>query len=359
MATEEHGQKPENPKGTYGWTRSEILRIILAVFLLLVGFGLTVFGWNTNNDHLYHLGLTLGPAGLVVLVFEYLVRISFETRHLQTLIELDKRHAQELDGIREQTVNSLEETATELRQIATFDLDRGELGLVGIYANRADAVRFAIAPMIEAEKQGIYIVGSTIFGLRCDLQEGSRRTVLTPTELVQQIAKRKADGCEVRILLTHPNRIFERHEQEAAVRSAERGTIASELRDACRLLTENNLADCTKLYNGSPTCFTMVFKGQRRMIVNPYPYEGEAYNSWAIMIEDREKGIYKPFLESHVEGPWGNRKLAVKLTKHFTEQLHQAEAQEKKFADEAEALKSKQAEKTDELLAAQLPDVAE
>lgn len=210
--------------------------------------------------------------------------------------------------------------------------------------------------MIEAETVGIYVVGSTIFRLRCDLQEGPRRVVLTPTELVRQIAKRKVDGCEVRILLTHPQRIFERHEQEAAVRSAERGTIASELRNTCRLLTENDLADSTKLYNGSPTCFTIVFKSQRRMIVNPYPYEGEAYNSWAIMIEDREKGIYKAFLESHVEGPWRNERLAVPLTKQFTELLRQAEVQERKFADEAEALKSRQAEKTDELLSSQLPD---
>lgn len=356
MTTDEPREQPATPKSTNRWARLETLRIALALLLLLVGFGLTVFGWYRNDDHFYHLGLTLGPAGLIVLVFEYLVRIGLETRHLQELIELDRRHAVELDGIKGETVGSLERTAAELRQIATFDLDRGELGLVGIYANRADAVRFAIAPMIEAEKQGIYVVGSTIFGLRCDVQEGSRSTVLTPRELIQRIAKRRADGCEVRILLTHPNRIFERHAQEAAVRSAERGTIASELRDACSLLTEHNLAECTKLYDGSPTCFTIVFKGQRRMIVNPYPYEGEAYNSWAIMIEDREKGIYKPFMESHVEGPWKNSKLSVTLTKHFTEQLKRAEVQERKFADEAEALKSRQAEKTDQRLSELLPE---
>jgi len=324
-----------------------MLRIALALFLLVIGFGLTVFGWYGKDDHFYHLGLALGPAGLIVLVFEYLVRISLETRH-----------AVELDGIKSETVGSLQRTATELRQIATFDLDRGELGLVGIYANRADAVRFAIAPMIEAEKEGIYVVGSTIFGLRCDVEEGTRRTELKPQELIQQIAKRKAAGCEVRILLTHPSRIFERHAQEAAVRTAERGTIASELRDACSLLSEHNLAECTKLYDGSPTCFTIVFKGQRRMIVNPYPYEGEAYNSWAIMIEDRERGIYKPFMESHVEGPWNNKKLAVTLTKQFPEQLRKAEVQERKFADDAAAMKSRQAEKTDERLSSLLPDDA-
>jgi hypothetical protein len=355
MPNQNYGESAATPKAATGPTGSERLRIVIAFFLLAIGFGLTVIGWYSRDDHLYHLGLTLGPAGLIVLAFEYLVRINLDTRHLQKLIELDRRHAVELDEIKGETVGSLQRTAAELRQIATFDLDRGELGLVGIYANRADAVRFAVAPMIEEEKEGIYLVGSTIFGLGCDVQEGSRRIVLTSRGLIEQIAKRKAKGCEIRILLTHPSRIFERHAQESGVRSAERGTIASELRDACRLLADHNLADCTKLYNGSPTCFTIVFKGQRRMIINPYPYESEAYNSWAIMIEDRERGIYKPFLESHVEGPWNNKNLAVPLTKHFTKQLKQAEAQELTFADEAAAMKSRLADKTDEMLSDCLP----
>jgi hypothetical protein len=356
MPTDEHRERAQNDDSVEAPARFETLRIVLAVVLLAIGFALTVFGWYSDDDHFYHLGLTLGPAGLIVLAFEYLVRIGLDTRHLQELIELDRRHAAEIDGIKGDTVRSLQNTAAELRQIATFDLDRGELGLVGIYANRADAVRYAIAPMIEAEKEGIFVVGSTIFGLRCDVQEGARRIVLTPRGLLQQIAARRAAGCEVRILLTHPNRIFERHAQESAVRSAERGTIASELRDACSLLTEHKLVECTKLYDGSPTCFTMVFKGQRRMVINPYPYEGEAYNSWAIMIEDREKGIYKSFMESHVDGPWKNPKLAVTLTRDFTEQLKRAEVQERKLAEEAEAIKTKQAEKTDQQLSELLPE---
>lgn len=337
-------------------SRSEKLRIGIAATLLLVGFGLAVYGWHRNDDHLYHLGLTLGPAGLIVVVFEYLVRIGLDTRHVQKIVELDRQHAQVLGGIRQDTIKSLEKTAGELRLIATFNLDMGKLGLVGIYANRADAVRFAIFDMIKNEKEAIYIVGSTIFGLSCDVKDGLSQTVHTTEDIIQRIAKRRDEGCEVHILLTDPNRICQRHEQEAPVRSAERGTIASELRDACAILTSNKLADCTKLYDGSPTCFTMVFKGQRRMIVNPYPYQGEAYNSWAIMIEDRENGIYKPFLENHVVGPWNNEKLTRKLTNKVTIDLGAAENEEKKFEVYAEQLKSAEARRKDELLAGQLPD---
>ena len=347
MAIENSGRLPENSKMMEVSTITERLRLALALLLLGVGFGLVVFGWYVKNDHFYNLGLTLGPSGLIVLVFEYLVRISLETRNLQ-----------QLNGIRSDTARSLEETASELRQIATFDLDRGELGLVGIYANRADAVRFAIARMIDAETQGIYIVGSTIFGLRCDVADGPQRIVLTPEMLLQKISNRKSNGCDIRILLTHPKRIIERHSQEAKVRSAERGPIASELRTACRLLTDQKLADCTKLYDGSPTCFTMVFKGQRRMIVNPYPSEGEAYNSWAVMIEDREKGIYQRFLASHVEGPWNNKKLAQPLTASIIDQLKKAEEEERKFANELEALKSKEAEEDDKKLIRELPSAS-
>ena len=268
---------------------SEKLRIVIAFILLLVGFGLAAYGWYFGNDHIYHLGLTLGPSGLVVLVFEYLVRISLDTRQVQKMIELDRERKREWGGIREETISRLEKTTEELlnrfertaNELATFDLDKGKLGLVGIYSSRADAVRFAISPMIEAEKEAIYIVGSTIFGLCCDAIDGPGQSALTPEDLIKRIAKRKEEiGCEVRILLTDPKRIFERHQQEAGVRNADRGTIASELRNVCTILTQKHLQDCTWLYDGSPTCFAMVFKSQRRMIVNPYPYQGEAYKSW-------------------------------------------------------------------------------
>jgi hypothetical protein len=324
--------------------KADQIRIGLAAALLLSGFGLATYGWMGGNEHVYHLGLALGPAGLVVVVFEYLVRIS-----------LDARHLREMGGIRAETIRQLQDTAEKLRERATFDLDRGQLGLVGIYANRADAVAYAISNMIESEREGIYIVGSTIFGLNCDARHDPPRPQLECEDIVKRIAQKHNAGCEVRILLTDPVRVSERHDQEAAARSADRGTIASELRKACRLLMDHGLADCVKLYNATPTCFTMVFKSQRRMVVNPYPYEGEAYKSWAIMIEDRENGIYQPFLQSHVEKPWSNERLARPLTRDLPEQLRHAEERERKFAEDAERQQASEAAKIDALLATQLP----
>jgi len=71
------------------------------------------------------------------------------------------------------------------------------------------------------------------------------------------------------------------------------------------------MADCVKFYKGSPTCFTIIAEGQKQMLINPYPYQGEAYNSWCITVRENPGGIYSDFKKAHFDEPWENDELAV------------------------------------------------
>jgi len=324
---------------------TEWFRIGLAVLLLGLGFGLAALGWANGNDRFFHLGLALGPAGLVAVTFEYLIRVGLEARSLESHSLLAKDTLDRLKGV-----------SDDLRQTATFDLDRGKLGLIGIYADRADAVRHAVSHMIDRENKAIYIVGSTLYGLNAEWTDGMKTERLTPECLLRRIADRKKAGCDVFVLLTDPVRVFERHRQEAGARSADRGTIVSELRHTCSLLAKFDLAADVYLYDGAPTCFTIAFIGQRRMVVNPYPYQAEAYKSWAIMIEDRDRGIYQPFLHAHVLNPLKNNELVRKLTTSVVDDFERASKEEERILDEAEQAKAEQDAALDQRLKSGLPD---
>ena len=57
------------------------------------------------------------------------------------------------------------------------------------------------------------------------------------------------------------------------------------------------------------------------MLLNPYPYEREAFNSWCLVIRNVPAGIYNEFLISHVDKPWVNELLAEPYSKHYQEAL--------------------------------------
>jgi len=59
-----------------------------------------------------------------------------------------------------------------------------------------------------------------------------------------------------------------------------------------------------KLYKGSPTCFLMATT--ERMIINPYPYQIEAYRSFCLELVSTEsiQSIYNSYLVNHFKKPW-------------------------------------------------------
>jgi hypothetical protein len=190
-----------------------------------------------------------------------------------------------------------------------------EFGLEGVHRNRLDAIEHEFYRIMENERKQIDIVGSTIFGLK-------GHSWVTPERVVHVLRTKKADpNFVLRILLTHHEYLSFRQEQERKEKRPDRWVISKEAIDAVDILRKADMLDCVRFYRGAPTCFTIVCHGQERMLLNPYPYEREAFNSWCLVIRNVPAGIYNEFLISHVDKPWVNELLAEPYSKHYQEAL--------------------------------------
>lgn len=183
----------------------------------------------------------------------------------------------------------------------------GQLGLVGIHKNRLDAMEHYFFNVLREEPSEIDIVGSTIFGLK-----GYRS--VTFEKIIELLrAKRSDPDFKLRILLTHWEFISFRQDQERTEKNIARYVISKELKDAIEILETTGLKESVKFYKGSPTCFTIIADGQKQMLMNPYPYQREAYNSWCVVVRETFGGVYSDFKRAHFDEPWSNSQLTVPL----------------------------------------------
>ena len=202
------------------------------------------------------------------------------------------------------------------------------LGVVSIHRNRLDAIEHEFFRKMQDEDAGIDIVGSTIFGLK-------GRGFATNAKIVDLLRSKKTrDNFRLRILLTHWDSVSGRQAQEKTEKNVARYVIARELLDAVRMLVSSGLADCVRFYRGAPTCFTIICGGQQQMLLNPYPYECEAFNSWCIVFRDTYGGIHEDFKKAHFEQPWSNPSLTVPYSERCIPALEKRYKQEVKRAKE-------------------------
>jgi hypothetical protein len=130
------------------------------------------------------------------------------------------------------------------------------------------------------------------------------------------LLRRKAASSDfdLRLLLTHWDYISHRQDQEKTQKNITRFVISKELKEAVDLLKHHELAPCVRFYRAAPTCFTIICRGQRLMLANPYPYQREAYNSWTLLFRDTgQRGIYGAFAAAHFDEPWENADLTIRF----------------------------------------------
>lgn len=163
-----------------------------------------------------------------------------------------------------------------------------DAGLVNIFNTRQSGIRNFV-PYIEEEPHEITIVGSSLRGLLMNTNE--------EYEFARQCFKRKIleqPKLKIYFLFTHPLVADLRSDQE----HRRRKDIGKEIiKSLDYLISEWNIdPENIKLYAGTPTCFGI--KTSNAMLLNPYPYEKEAFASPCFLIK---KGgyIFTHFEQSH------------------------------------------------------------
>lgn len=215
----------------------------------------------------------------------------------------------------EPTINELATRIDALVRSSQTLMQMSQLGFVGVYGNRRDAIEQYFFNVIREEPKEIGVVGSTIFGLKGH-QEATFDKII---ELLR--VKRTQTGMKLRVILTHWEFIGFRQDQEKTEKNIARYVISKELKDAVDILKAKGLISCVRFYRGSPTCFTIIADEQRQMLMNPYSYQSEAYNSWCIVVRDVPGGIYSTFKKAHFDDPWDNEQLCIPYSEEFYKEL--------------------------------------
>ena len=168
-----------------------------------------------------------------------------------------------------------------------------DAGIIGVYRRREKAFDSFIAAIDDEDKE-IMVVGSSMKGL---LQNDDFKEA-------RQTLKFKINSAKVRVkfLLTHPAFADFRAKQERR----EPTEIGKEILSSLRILKEWEIKPSdVKLYMGTPTSFAMITS--KKMLVNPYPYMFQAYNSpcFVLTCDHGPHGcyIYDEF-KAHHFGAW-------------------------------------------------------
>lgn len=152
-----------------------------------------------------------------------------------------------------------------------------KVGIITAYENRKEALSensptagglSSFVSRLKTEKK-LVVVGSSLLGLR-----------MYVPHLETIIKGRKSLMYETKFMLTHPCFSYLRESQE----NRDTGQIAKEIEEMESFLKslELDLGKVLRFYRGTPTCFVIITS--EAMLVNPYPYQIEAFNSFCLEV---------------------------------------------------------------------------
>jgi len=178
--------------------------------------------------------------------------------------------------------------------ILSFVRQVNELGLVGIYPNRGEALGHFVTPLEREIRSGgrLWIVGSSLKGF-CTQTIGR-------IDAVKAVSQALAASCDVRVLCTHPTQADARAEQEGR----KFGAIYLEISVSLANLKEAGLRrQNVRFSKGAPTVFGICTSDH--MLLNPYPYGNEAFLNFSMIVKKTFKdGIFNRYLQDHFEKSW-------------------------------------------------------
>ncbi len=235
------------------------------------------------------LGVTLFPAGLFTLLTDY----SFSRRLLRRV-----------QTVMNSATLDLQHSIGQINKTSTFLEEANKMGLVRVFPDRYSALSSFLEHAlnyvsrvsqeeIKAHSRNIVIVGSSLKGIWDN-----------PTfaeKLIAIIDHGRKANCSFNVLLTHPHYSRYREGQE----SREKDDIAKEILHAIAWLKQHGIGkEDVKFYKGTPTCFLIATT--ERMLINPYPYQIEAFRCFCLEVVPTESphSMYNSYWVNHFKKPW-------------------------------------------------------
>jgi len=270
-------------KGGYAFA----LVLLFLAGVLLIALGVIAFPdgsfWNV---FLVNTGVAMAPAAIVSQMFRVFLfeEVKYELTH-PVLNEVRDRLGPEIHVEIDKMMAQYREEIDILRAL-------NDAGVIHPYRSRESAMRdFATA--IDEEQREIMVIGSSLKGL---LKKDNYKIIAEKLKF-----KQKNAGVTVKFLLTHPMVADLRAGQEGR-RSSD---IGMEIIASLETLRDWGMpAANVRLYCGTPTCFAI--KTEKRMLLNPYPYGGVAYDSPCLIVdfaEEKSSYFYRAFNTAHF-GAW-------------------------------------------------------
>lgn len=178
--------------------------------------------------------------------------------------------------------------------MATLVHQAGETGLIGIYPSRTDALTsFADALQDEIGRRGrIWIVASSM--------KGFSTQQIGHSDGIGLIRSGRGNGCDIRIMCTHPTVADTRASQEGR----RYGQIFQEIELSLGQLKEAGLGrQNVRFSKAAPTVFGICTHDV--MLLNPYPFGNVAFLNFSLIVRKTPRvGIFQRYQEEHFDKAW-------------------------------------------------------
>lgn len=280
-----------------------ILCISVGLILILVSFIPTL---KDFKQVLRGIGLSFFPAGVVAfLLYRFAAGITeiLLKERLETAFgdRLDK-HMREIAS---KVTYGLTEIDEDVKRLAPVFVSCAKRGIENVHLTRGAALE-SFVRFLDAEAQRAHNNEQARVWFVCSSMKGFLETAGEYFNGVKIMERIVQSGCDLRIMMTSLDMADHRAQQERRAP----GEIPAEIEiNLARLKRIGVTRETIKFYQGAPTVFAIATTD--RMLLNPYPYEIEAFSCFAMIVYktlDQDADIYHQYLRYHFEEPWKRAK---------------------------------------------------
>jgi hypothetical protein len=290
-------------------TKSQIAKRIyelLIIFCTVVGLILILVSFVPNiggvKEIVRGIGLSLFPAGVVAsLLYRFAAGITEILLRERLETAVGNRLDEHMREIASKVTDGMTKIDEGVKRFAPVFVSCAKRGIENVHLTRGAALE-NFAWFLDAEVRKAQNGESARVWFVCSSMKGFLEVAGEYFTGVKMMEKIVQSGCNLRIMMTDPEMADYRAQQEGRAP----GDIPSEIEmNLSRLKRIGIKRETIKFYPGTPTVFAIATMD--RMLLNPYPYETEAFRCFSLIIYktlDPDADIYHQYLRYHFEDPW-------------------------------------------------------